>query len=597
MYRKQAATVSGKPKQNKIGSEDDLIRSGGLKNRGLSGRAIIVSLLLACTTVDAAWADVTAAPPGTRPGETLPPLPEYKKPEKAPALELPPVKPPAEQVPFVLQVFVREFRITGNTAIPLEELKKIAAPYENRSITNADLEELRQRLTRLYIDRGYINSGAVIPDQKVVDGVVEIHIIEGRLTRIDVEGTKHFSPEYFVKRLERSAGTPLNVRTLEQALQILLQDPLIARINAQLTPGERPGEAVLKVEVAEASPYDFGLLVDNKLSPSLGEVRVVLQGEYRNLMGRGDVLSAELEGSEGIHSDLKLNYAVPVTAEDTAISFFYEKAKTEVVQEPFNVLDIRGDLETYGMAVSKPVYRTPARQLSLSASLERRQSDSSLLGESFSFSPGVQNGQSVVSVLRLVQDFANRQRNEVIAARSTFSFGLDAFGATINDTGPDGRFTAWLGQFQWAHRFGERGQQLLFRLEGQLSNNPLLPLEQYSVGGLDSVRGYRTNQIVRDQGYSSTLEYRLPIFRNPVDLRNLQFAAFIDTGGARNKEGPNPDPTSLTSVGIGLVWDPTPKMHAELYVADALDNVENPGNSIQDSGIFFRLAYHPLWAR
>ena len=342
---------------------------------------------------------------------------------------------------------MREFLITGNTVFPAEEIKKITGPFENRTITNADLEELRERLTRLYIDHGYINSGAVIPDQKVVNGVVEIHIVEGRLTRVDVEGIRHFQPDYFVKRLELSAGTPLNVRNLEQTLQIMLQDPLIARINAQLAPGERPGEAVLKVQVTESSAYDFGVLVDNKLSPSLGEVRVVLQGEYRNIAGRGDVLSAELEGSEGIDSDLKLNYVVPVTVRDTAVNFFYEKAKSQVVQEPFNVLDIRGDLETYGMGVSKPFYRTPTRQVLLSASLERRKSDSSLLGESFSFSPGVQNGESIVSVLRLVQDFANRQRDEVVApsrrGRKERPWSVPGISIPIISSS-EGRMSTWL---------------------------------------------------------------------------------------------------------------------------------------------------------
>lgn len=512
-------------------------------------------------------------------------------------LDLPPVKPPVERVPFAPRVFAREFRITGNTVFPVEELNKIAAPFGNRYITNADLEELRQRLTQLYISRGYINSGVVIPDQKPADGVIELRVIEGQLKRIDVEGTEHFRPEYFVKRLELHAGPPLNVRNLEQELQILLQNPLIARINAQLAPSERPGEAVLKVQVTEAPPYDIGLLADNKLSPSLGEARLVLQGEYRNLAGRGDVLSAEFGSTQGIDRDVGLHYTLPVTTRDTTVNFFHQKAVSHVIQRPFNSLEIKSDIEAYGMGVSKPVYRTSARQVLLSASLERRKGETSLLGEPFSFSPGVQNGKSIVSVLRLAQDFSNRKRDEVIAARSTFSFGLDAFDATINDTDPDGRFVAWLGQFQWARRFGERGQQMIFRLAGQVSNDSLLPIEQFSVGGLDSVRGYRTNQIVRDQGYSASLEYRLPLFRNPVDLRNLQFAAFVDTGGARNKEDPNPEPTRLTSVGLGLVWDPSPKLHAEFYVADALNNVENPGNSIQDSGIFFRLIYHPLWTR
>ena len=86
----------------------------------------------------------------------------------------------------------------------------------------------------------------MIPDQRIADGTVEIRIVEGRLARIEVEGTEHFRKEYFSDRLALRAGPPLNVTELERELQIRLRDPLVASINAQLVPGDRPGEAVLQ---------------------------------------------------------------------------------------------------------------------------------------------------------------------------------------------------------------------------------------------------------------------------------------------------------------------------------------------------------------
>ncbi|HWM42294.1 MAG TPA: ShlB/FhaC/HecB family hemolysin secretion/activation protein, partial [Burkholderiales bacterium] len=125
--------------------------------------------------------------------------------------------------------------------------------------------------------------------------------------------------------------------------------------------------------------------------------------------------------------------------------------------------------------------------------------------------------------------------------------------------------------------------------------DPLLPLEQFSVGGLDSVRGFRTNQLVRDQGYTASLEYRLPLFSNPAGWRNLQLAAFADTGGAKNKEGPNPTPTRLTGIGLGLVWSLGARYQAELYFADGRTDVaEQPGHSLQDDGVHFRFIAFPM---
>ena len=544
-----------------------------------------------------AWAQVSPPLPSeTRPGEKPLPLPEFRKPAPE-LLELPPVKPPeAGRVPLGVRVTVGKFRITGNTVISDAELAKVAAPFENRELGTAELEELRRQLTLLYVNRGYINSGAVIPDQRIAaDGVVEIRIVEGRLVRIEVEGTEHFRSSYFSDRIALHAGPPLNMGELEQGLQIRLRDPLVTSINAQLAPGERPGEAVLKAKIAEAPRYDLGASLDNKLSPSLGEAQLTLHGAMRNLYGGGDVLTADVGGAEGIPYDILVRYRAPLTAQDTTLGLYYERAKSEVVQKPFDALEITSEIESFGLQLSRPVYRSANRDLLLGASLERRTSETSLLGEPFSFSPGVENGKATVSVLRFAQDFVDRGRDQVVAARSIFSFGLDAFGSTVHDDAPDSRFATWLVQLQWVRRFGERGHQLHFRASGQFANDSLLPIEQFSVGGLDSVRGFRTNQLVRDNGYTASLEYRLPLFANPVGWRNLQLAAFADTGGAKNKEGANPTPTRLTGIGLGLVWSLGARYQAELYFADGRTDVpEQPGHSLQDDGVHFRFVAFPM---
>jgi hemolysin activation/secretion protein len=536
-----------------------------------------------------AHAQVSPLPPETRPGEKPLPLPEFRKPP-AELLDLPAVKPPeAGRLPFAVRVVVKKFRIIGNTAFSDAELAAIAAPYENREITSAELEELRRRLTLQYVERGYINSGAVIPDQRITDGTVEIRIVEGRLTRVEVEGTQHFRKDYFSDRIELRAGPPLNVTELERELQIRLRDPLVSSINAQLVPGERPGEAVLRTRVVEAPRYELGATLDNKLSPSLGEGILTFSGAMRNLIGYGDILSADLGVAEGIDYDAKLRYRTPFTARDTTAGIYYDRARSEIVQSPFDELDIVSKIETVGLLVAQPVYRTLNWEVSLSAALERRKSETFLLGEPFSFSPGVVDGRSVVSVTRLAQEAVHRSRDQVIAARSTFSIGLDAFSSTVNDDAPDSRFVAWLGQFQWVRRFGERGHQLHLRLNGQFVDDSLLPLEQFSVGGLDSVRGYRTNQLVRDYGYTASLEYRLPL------LANLQASAFIDTGAAKNKEGPNPDPSRLTGVGLGLIWSLGTRYFAEIYFADGrTDLPDQPGHSLQDDGVHFRFVAYPF---
>jgi hemolysin activation/secretion protein len=354
---------------------------------------------------------------------------------------------------------------------------------------------------------------------------------------------------------------------------------------------------VLKAQVQEAPRVDLSLVVDNKIAPALGEVRGTLLGSVNNLVGVGDQLSGEFGYADGIPYDFKARYRIPVNAHDTAVGVHYENVKAKVIESPFDQLDIQSRLETIGADVSHPIYRTPDEVLNLGAIVERRHTKSTLLGVPFSFSPGVNNGEATVSVARLVADYVNRGRTQVIAARGTLSIGLHAFGATINPGDvPDSSFTAFLGQFQWVRRLSERGDTLHLRADFQYTNDGLLPVEQYAVGGLDSVRGYRAFQLLRDKGYTASIEYHIPLFSDPTGVRNLQLATYIDAGGAKFNNRNNPGPSDLVGIGAGLLWNPSPEFSAELYYAYGFNAVPEPSShSIQDDSLYFRLIIHPSW--
>ena len=175
----------------------------------------------------------------------------------------------------------------------------------------------------------------------------------------------------------------------------------------------------------------------------------------------------------------------------------------------------------------------------------------------------------------------------IASIRSTISWGVGAFGATdLGNNLPNGRFVGWLGQFQHARRIGQSDCQLVLRFDGKLVNSPLLPLEQFAVGGMRTVRGFRTNQLVRDYGYAASAEVRVPILRSPDGTALLQLAPFIDAGGAWYKGRATDSPKTLSSAGVGLRYDPFPGLHAEIYRAHTFAgrDVTNPSRSLQDRG-------------
>ena len=508
---------------------------------------------------------------------------------------MPPVPLPERELLPRARVFVRQIRVIGSTVIAPEELARVTDPYVNRELTPENLEAIRVALTLLYVNKGYVNSGAILPDQTVADGVLTYQIIEGEVSAIDVEGLRWFRPSYLRKRLALGTGPPLNVNALQQQIQFLLEDPRIRRLNVELKPGLRPGEGVLSVQAEERPPYRLSFDFNNYQSVSVGAEREIVGLETLNLTGNGDVLTLRYGKSEGVEPLLDFKYSLPFTARDTTLSVQYRKNTFAVLQEPFEEINIKSEAEIYTVTLRQPVYRTPTAELAVELIGERLTNETFLLGEPFSLEPGTlrTNGRSVVTALRAAQEWLYRTPEQVIALRSRFSAGVIALGATVNHDGtPDGRFLAWLGQFQWVRRLGVLDSQLILRTDLQLSDDALLTLEQIAVGGRYTVRGYRENTLVRDNAFVASLELRVPVIRNTPWADSLELAPFADWGRAWARRKTTPDPDVISSAGLGLRWAVTIpagpvslRPQLEVYWGHPWREIKTPGGDLQDKGV------------
>ena len=569
-----------------------------------TGPALAGTLIaLAATSSIASAQGILRIEPGGRSGEPPPLQREAPRPLPPPVPILPRL-PPAAPGPFAPlpgeRVFVREIRVTGSTVFSRAELAAVIAPYVNREVSSEDLEGLRVALTRLYVERGYVNSGAVLPDQTVTDGVITFVIVEGVLSDIEIRGNRWFRDRYLRDRLRLAAGPPLNAEALQQRLQLLLEDPRLRRLNAELRPGLRPGEGVLDVNVDEARPYRLFLEFNNYQSPSIGAERGLITLEHQNLTGNGDVLSLRYGRSEGADPQLDFRYAFSLTARDLTLIAEYRKNDFTVIEAPFQDLDIKSTSDIVTFTLRAPVYHTINDLVALELTGERLTNQTSLLGRPFPLAPGARNnGESTVTAIRVAQEWVSRTDVQVVAVRSRFSVGIDALGATINRGEiADGRFFAWLGQFQFVRRLPFLDTELIARTDLQLTPDPLLALEQIAVGGRYTVRGYRENTFVRDNAVVASVEARVPVVQNARWADFVEIAPFTDFGHAWNNTGPKPKVRSISSVGLGLRWGLTIpgiiRPQLEVYWGHALRDVPTPGGNLQDKGLHLQFVLGTL---
>lgn len=506
-----------------------------------------------------------------------------------------PLVPAPEALPKTalpeLRVNISGVSITGNTALADHTLADIARPYLGRALTTTDIEALRRELTERYVAQGYLTSGAVIPDQDLADGVLQVRIVEGRVGEVRIQGNDGFRSSFLRDQILPSEAGPLHVPALEERLQLLQANPQIESVHAELRPGLHLGESVLRLRVVESRRYALALETRSHRSPVIGEINYGGAFTFDNLAGRGDRLIVGGEVGESLR-DVRVAYAFPITRWGTRLDARFRWSESEVVEAPFDVLDIESDYITGGIALVQPVWRTRQSELEFGLIGEWRRVRTSLLGTGFSFSNGAERGTSQVSVLRPFVQWVHRTEEQVFALRAQASFGLSALGATDRAGAfEDATFTSGLIQAQYARDIEALfGTRVLARADLQLAADPLLTLEQFSVGGYTSVRGYRENQLVSDNGFSASVEARVPLWRRPDGTSILQIAPFVDVGRSwANGVRVNAPSKTVGSAGVGLRVRPLTWLHGEIYWAQPFVGVGNPNSSLADAGLHFRL--------
>ncbi|MEM8614472.1 MAG: ShlB/FhaC/HecB family hemolysin secretion/activation protein [Cyanobacteria bacterium P01_H01_bin.105] len=556
--------------------------------------------LLVCLAISqgVANAQTSPIPPNTPP---VPQLPEEVLPPLPPVDEL---LSPDEQLPLEgglgeseATFYVADIEIVGSTVFDQEDFADLLDQYRERQVSFNELLQLRSAITDLYVEAGYLTSGALIPPQTIVDDIVIIQVIEGELEDVIVRGTRRLAPDYIRSRVGLAAQPPLNVDQLLAGLQRLQLDPLIETVSADLQAGVQQGTSLLVIDVVEADSFAVNTSLANSRSPNIGGTQVGLSVDEGNLFGIGDRITLgykHTEGSDGVD----FSYTLPVSPNDDTVRLAAGYADSRVINSVFSVLDISSDSAYYELGYRRPLVETPTQSAALGLTLSHQTSQTRLgiddIGP-FPISLGADdNGRTRVSSVRFFQEWTQRSQQHVLALRSQFNVGVDFLGATINTDLPDSRFFSWRGQGQWVKLLGKPDQLFFLRGDLQLTTDDLLSQEEFSLGGAQSIRGYRQDALRRDNGASLSAELRWPIARVPELDGVLQVTPFVDVGTVWNDDGSSPGPDTLVGTGFGLLWQQRDNFSARLDWGIPLVDLDTDDDGLQDSGVYFSLQYTPF---
>lgn len=478
------------------------------------------------------------------------------------------------------EVEIKRFRYAS--PVLQDEVAQILGQRSGRTLSSTEILATREAINQLYAREGYVNSGMVIPDQQINDGELALTFISGTVTGMNIDSD--LRDRYIKSRLDITE--PFNLFALQQSLKALEQDPMVKRIDAEVAPGIHPGEANLALTVETTSKLEVSMHAANDRSPSIGAENAELGVKAKNLSGWGETLGASTSVTEGLDA-LSAFFHVPLSAKGAGLRLKYALSDSSVIEEPFDDIDVESETESVSVILTYPIFETLTTHLDAELTMEVRRNETELLGQKFSFSEGAINGESKVAPVRLALAYLKQNLDDSLAARLSISRGTSNFDASDGVGVANGTFTSYLAQVQYSRRLGERSHMTL-RALGQYASDPLLSVEKFALGGIGSVRGYRQNQVVRDNAtlVSAEYHYRLDL---PVQVTLVGFAEW--------GKGENHDDASLSgsedlaSIGIGLVLANWHGISAELYLAHGFDDFTAQEHDLQDDGVHFRLGY------
>ncbi len=511
------------------------------------------------------------------------------------------VLPPVKDLGIVgdepAEITLNGIEFDGNTVFSDAELLELVKDRLGRKVNIEELEGVRKAISKHYYDQRYVNSGAVIEGQDMAGGILKIRIVEGWLDVVNVMNKEGWlRTGYLAKRVHREVGKPLNLDDLKLALELVRRDDKVRKINTALVPTDELGKSNLDMIVTENKVFDAGVGVSNRRPPSVGAEEAEVFIGTKNLTSLGDSLRVNYtftqNGMEevdlGDAGNYSLFYSLPLTRWDTTLELGLTQSDYAILEEPFEALDIQSDTRMYTVALRQPVYRDFQHEFSVTLKGEHRRSEVLVSGERFSISPGAVDGRTRITAMRISPEYVYRSQERVIAARTTLSFGLNELDPIMTPDF-DRKYFTWLTQASWVESVSNNDTLLVVKLFHQYTDQSVVSMEQFSLGGMNTIRGYRENQLIRDNAVILSPELRIPIYKDRYGKTLVYMIPFFDYGTGWNTDSPR-DRETIYSAGLGVTYNPSDNINMAVYWGHSFKDFDIPNdNDLQDYGIHFQL--------
>lgn len=513
-------------------------------------RAVWLAVLALCAHGVASAQAADTAPAAAAPADTQAP---NQNPPPAAAATAAPAAPERK-------VDVTEYIVRGNTALDARAIEKAVTPFLGPERTLKDIEAARDALLAAYQAAGYQSVYVDLPEQQVTQGVVFLQVSETRVGRVRVVGAEYNSPLDVRDQVPAlQEGTVPDFNKAQAQLAALNRGPK-RQVMPLVRQGALPGTMDVDLKVEDQSPWRASVGLNNDYSADTRKLRASASIGHDNLWQLGHSASISFFGAP---QDLKqtqvvsASYLAPLPNSNWSLeaSAFWSDSNVATV----GGTDVLGKGHSIGLKATYTVPNTGNWWHSFSAGVDLKNNREALTLKNSSDEVPLKYAPITLSYSGLRQAEKSQYGvgvSLVVGTRSFFSYGSDQAQFDYKRYKSSPSFMVLKTDLNGTYTF-EGGSQLAFRVNGQMTDSPLVSSEQIAGGGMNSVRGYLSAEATGDYGVVGSLEWRTPPLNwlNPW-VEGWRAYAFVDGARLRLKS-PLPeqaDRFALASVGLGTTF-------------------------------------------
>lgn len=434
-------------------------------------------------------------------------------------------------------------------------LAALEEPYIGKEISVNLVREIIETIGARYLDEKYELSRALLPEQRVVDGVVAIRLVEARVGKIVLEDLGRISPRFIRRFLNIDEGGLLSLSNLERHIR-LYNATNKSNLTSELAPGEEFGQTDIFLTVQEPDRVELPTFSVNNYASEVTDWRQQsFSATFNNIMRYDDEIFLAYNDSNGSES-LTTSLSIPIGNEGTNISVSHSESNTKYVNDgagASGIVGTRGASHSNSISVSQPL----------------------IFGDEYSIYASAAYGSSYSEVT-----LANAGLNLTESRVQKLEVALPMnYGSAVSNFSVSPSFGV-LNPSSISPSFGSRSEKWMSVAKADISASRYIskyatlnlrskivyteatdmlnyPSELLTVGGPGSVRAYQPSVSSGHQGYFASLELRSDLanwdnIQLPELIPYVQPYAFIDHAFAQSRQRKTQRDNFWSGAGLGV---------------------------------------------